>query len=59
MCSSDLEDLQVEIMEVAWATLVVVIITALSEAMEALEDKLVMEWAEEQWEALVVEPLVE
>jgi hypothetical protein len=31
-----------------------VLVIALSEAMEALEDKLVMEWAEELWEALAV-----
>jgi hypothetical protein len=46
-------------MEVVWATLAVVMVVALSEAMEALEWALVTEWAEEQWEALAVEPLVE
>jgi hypothetical protein len=32
---------------------------ALWEALEALEWAVVMEWAEEQWEALAVEPSVE
>ena len=39
-------------MEVIWAALVVVLITALVEAMEALDWEMVMDLAMEEWEVL-------